>query len=62
MNLKIVILLILLLSSILNAGLFDKDVTFKSNKKELQRKYPTNQEVILSYNNVLENLRTSVYL
>ncbi|MDN5062550.1 hypothetical protein O8C86_11990 [Aliarcobacter butzleri] len=60
MKLKLVILFILSLSSIVNAGLFDKDVTFESNKKELERKYPTNQEVILSYNNVLEDLRTSV--
>ncbi|WP_226812750.1 hypothetical protein [Aliarcobacter butzleri] len=44
MKLKLVILFILSLSSIVNAGLFDKDVTFESNKKELERKYPTNQK------------------
>lgn len=60
MKLKLVILFILSLSSIVNAELFNKDVSFESSKKELERKYPTNQEVILSYNNVLENLRTSV--
>ena len=60
MKLKLVILFILSLSSIVNAELFNKDVSFESSKKELERKYPTNQEVILSYNNVLEDLRTSV--
>ncbi len=46
--------------SLLNAGLFDKPVTFKHADAAMQRKYPTQQEHILSYNNVLEKIRTSV--
>lgn len=40
MKLKLVILFILSLSSIVNAGLFDKDVTFESNKKSLKENIP----------------------
>ncbi len=46
--------------SLLNAGLFDKPVTFKHADAAMERKYPTQPEYLLSYNNVLEKIRTSV--
>lgn len=60
MKLKINLMLLVLLNTILNAGFFDKDVEFLTNEKQLERKFPTNKEVVLSYNNVLKNLKTSV--
>lgn len=48
------------LGVILNAGIFDKDFNFKKADPNIDRKYPTNKEVVLSYNNILKNIRTSV--
>lgn len=50
----------ILFFSLLNAGLFDKDVEFKYNKLEMKRNQPANKEYLLSYNNILEEVRTSV--
>ncbi len=46
--------------SVLVAGLFDKDVKFKDHGTTMTRNYPTQKEFLLSYNNVLEDVRTSV--
>lgn len=46
--------------SVLLAGLFDKDVEFKDYNTTMSRNYPTHKEFLLSYNNVLEDVRTSV--
>ncbi|MBE0499345.1 MAG: Do family serine endopeptidase [Campylobacterales bacterium] len=46
--------------SVLAAALFDKDVKFKDYDTTMKRTYPTHKEFLLSYNNVLEDVRTSV--
>jgi serine protease Do len=50
----------LLSASLLHAGLFDKPVHFKHADASMERKTPAKQEYLLSYNNVLEDVRTSV--
>lgn len=45
---------------LLNGGVFDKEVNFKHADSKMQRKYPTEKEFLLSYNNVLEDVRASV--
>jgi len=50
----------LLFAQLLNAGLFSKAVTFKHADSQMQRKNPTQKDYLLSYNNVLEEIRTSV--
>lgn len=50
----------LLLTGFLHAGLFDKDIQIKHNQTSAERKYPTHQDYLLSYNNILEKVRTSV--
>ncbi len=57
---KTIILTTILFISFLNAELFDKDVQFKYNKSDLKRKQPANNEYLISYNNILEKVRTSV--
>ncbi|PLY05518.1 MAG: peptidase S1 [Arcobacter sp.] len=57
---KIITLLAIFFLSFLQAGIFDKDVEFKYNKTDMQRKTPANKEYLLSYNNILEEVRTSV--
>ncbi|MCD6433194.1 MAG: trypsin-like peptidase domain-containing protein [Sulfurimonas sp.] len=37
-----------------------ESVEFNYAKKDTNRKFPTNQDYLLSYNNILENVRTSV--
>ncbi|WP_373035762.1 trypsin-like peptidase domain-containing protein [Sulfurimonas sp.] len=54
---KKILLICLLTLSMLNA----KDsVEFKYADKDIQRKNPTSQNFILSYNNIIKNVRTSV--
>ena len=57
---KITTLLIIFFLSFSHAGLFDKDIEFKDNKTDMKRKTPANKEYLLSYNNILEEVRTSV--
>lgn len=57
---KAIILSTILFFSFLNAGLFDKNVEFKYNKSEMKRTQPANREYLLSYNNILEEVRSSV--
>lgn len=54
---KKLFLLSLLTLTLLNAR---ESVEFKYAPKDMQRSFPTSQNHILSYNNVLENVRTSI--
>ncbi|MFA5427274.1 MAG: trypsin-like peptidase domain-containing protein [Sulfurimonas sp.] len=54
---KKLFLLSLLTLSLLNAK---EGVEFKYSPKDMERNYPTAQNYILSYNNVLENVRSSI--
>ncbi len=57
---KKILILCMVFASFLYAGLFDKDVNFKHADSNIERKHPTQKEHLLSYNNVLENIQTSV--
>ena len=46
--------------SVLHAGIFDKEVALKHADSNMKRSYPTEKEKLLSYNNVLEGIRSSV--
>ena len=50
----------ILVSSIMYAGLFDKNFEFQKSQNELKREFPTQEKYLLSYNNILEEVRTSV--
>lgn len=54
------LILAVVLVSFLNAGLFDKEVQFKHADSTIKRTYPTESTQLLSYNNVLEGVRSSV--
>ncbi len=46
--------------SLLHAGLFDKNVEFQQADSDTDRKYPTQKEYLLSYSNILKEVRSSV--
>lgn len=48
------------ISTMVFAGVFDKEFEFKYGETELKREFPTKEKYLLSYNNVLEGVRTSV--
>lgn len=50
----------LILSTFLFAGLFDNNFEFKEAQNDIKREFPTQDKILLSYNNVLEKVRTSV--
>lgn len=54
------ILSIFLVSSFIYAGIFDKNFEFQKSQNDLKREFPTQEKYLLSYNNVLEEVRTSV--
>lgn len=58
--LKKAIILTLLLFTFSHAGIFDKKFNFQKADENIQREYPSNEKYILSYNNILENIRNSV--
>ncbi len=46
--------------SLVHAGLFDKEVSFKDHNSKLERQFPISKKYLLSYNDVLKNIQTSV--
>jgi serine protease Do len=56
---KTLLITVLLFSSI-QAGIFDKKFHFQKADEDIQREFPTQEKYILSYNNILEKIRTSV--
>jgi serine protease Do len=56
---KLIVVCIVFLS-LLNAGLLDKQVKFKHADTQMQRKTPAHKDFLLSYNSVLEDIRSSV--
>jgi len=52
---------ILLICLVVLSAVYAKDsIEFKYANENMERKHPTNQNFILSYNNILQNVRTSV--
>jgi serine protease Do len=54
------LLFLSLMFTLAYGGLFNKDFEFKKTDPDIKRESPTNEKRILSYNNILEKVKTSV--
>ncbi len=51
---------IILITSFMYANILDKEFEFKYEKPDIKRQFPTQEKYLLSYNNILKKVRTSV--